>query len=231
MGKFVDAGKVYAEAAQLFESKFILNLNAGLAFKRGDDCERSELRYVMAMRHVTDDEEDKYLLFQNMHENYKKWFQLNANNSINEVMVAFSAMVLKAGWKIDRDRGWTRLLKDEYTIRRNARTRINEILVTCDDVKGFRESILSCLKNRQFLVCNTGKTESQAEMKARAKRRSKDIARMDTSSPSYRCGNCDTMVKKKKQCPCGTITYCSEECQRAHWKNHKLTCTAVRKTK
>ena len=47
MGKFIDAGKVYAEAALLFESKkFVLNLNAGLAFKRGNDCERAERQYV-----------------------------------------------------------------------------------------------------------------------------------------------------------------------------------------
>jgi hypothetical protein len=32
---------------------------------------------------------------------------------------------------------------------------------------------------------------------------------------------CDTLLK----CPCRTVAYCSKECQRKHWKKHKVQCT------
>jgi hypothetical protein len=32
---------------------------------------------------------------------------------------------------------------------------------------------------------------------------------------------CDTLLK----CPCRTVAYCSKECQRKHWKKHKVLCT------
>jgi len=32
---------------------------------------------------------------------------------------------------------------------------------------------------------------------------------------------CDTLLK----CPCRTVAYCSKECQRKHWREHKVQCT------
>ncbi len=29
---------------------------------------------------------------------------------------------------------------------------------------------------------------------------------------------------KKLRCPCQTVTYCSKECQKLHWKSHKFEC-------
>jgi tetratricopeptide (TPR) repeat protein len=41
------------------------------------------------------------------------------------------------------------------------------------------------------------------------------------------CTNCGTSSQDMKQCPCGVVTYCSKECQVAHWKQiHKTICTA-----
>jgi hypothetical protein len=36
-----------------------------------------------------------------------------------------------------------------------------------------------------------------------------------------KCGNCETIGSKLKQCPCGKAYYCSTECQKAQWKLHK----------
>ena len=41
------------------------------------------------------------------------------------------------------------------------------------------------------------------------------------------CAGCDKMVSKSetKLCPCRHIRYCDKECQLAHWKEHKASCT------
>jgi hypothetical protein len=36
-----------------------------------------------------------------------------------------------------------------------------------------------------------------------------------------KCGNCETIGSKLKQCPCGKAYYCSTECQKAQWRVHK----------
>ena len=236
MGKFIDAGEIYAEAAQLFESKFTLNLNAGFAFKKGNDCERAERMYVLAMRHSmdqhqTDPNQSKLALFHNMCTNYERWLALSPGNKrIMEVMVALNTMVNNAGWDIDSKLSSNSVLKDEFTIKTNALNRINKIMTACGDVESFREAITSCLKHRDFKIDVSG-YQSQAEYKAQNKRLSKTQVRKDNHSAIYKCENCRIMVHKKEQCPCGTVTYCSEACQRAHWKIHKLTCTTVCKKK
>ena len=47
-----------------------------------------------------------------------------------------------------------------------------------------------------------------------------------------RCGNtyCRVVSKDLKVCTrCRNISYCSQDCQRKDWKNHKAICTAPRK--
>ena len=40
-----------------------------------------------------------------------------------------------------------------------------------------------------------------------------------------RCANCGKVVSEIKRCAdCGKVKYCSRECQRKHWKIHKLEC-------
>jgi hypothetical protein len=36
-----------------------------------------------------------------------------------------------------------------------------------------------------------------------------------------KCGNCDTIGSKLKECPCGKTYYCSTACQKAQWREHK----------
>ena len=42
-----------------------------------------------------------------------------------------------------------------------------------------------------------------------------------------KCSNCNETKSSLKKCKCRNSSYCSVECQRLHWQQHKLTCTTV----
>ena len=43
-----------------------------------------------------------------------------------------------------------------------------------------------------------------------------------------RCAMCDRLCAVKKCGRCRQVGYCSKECQREHWAQHKLACTEAR---
>ena len=43
-----------------------------------------------------------------------------------------------------------------------------------------------------------------------------------------RCAMCDKLCAVKKCGRCRHVGYCSKECQRKHWAQHKLACTEAR---
>ena len=53
-------------------------------------------------------------------------------------------------------------------------------------------------------------------------------ARMLRLLASKRCGMCDKLCAVKKCGRCRHVGYCSKECQREHWAQHKLACTEAR---
>ena len=45
------------------------------------------------------------------------------------------------------------------------------------------------------------------------------------------CGKVETSSQKLQKCPCKTVRYCNNECQRTHWKTHKLAHKQAMKSK
>lgn len=46
---------------------------------------------------------------------------------------------------------------------------------------------------------------------------------------THECGYCRTKGPGMKNCPCKNAYYCTVTCQNNDWKNHKVSCTYVRK--
>ena len=46
---------------------------------------------------------------------------------------------------------------------------------------------------------------------------------------NLKCSNCNKTKSQLKRCKCHNVSYCSVECQRLHWPQHKHICSAVRK--
>ena len=53
--------------------------------------------------------------------------------------------------------------------------------------------------------------------------------REPTATPNLKCSNCNKTKLQLKRCKCRNVSYCSVECQRLHWPQHKHICSAVRK--
>ena len=59
---------------------------------------------------------------------------------------------------------------------------------------------------------------------------SDDSEREPTSLATSKCAHCNKTKSSLKCCgKCRSISYCSVECQRLHWPQHKHACSAVRK--
>ena len=48
-----------------------------------------------------------------------------------------------------------------------------------------------------------------------------------TSIASSKCAHCSKTKSSLKRCKCRSVSYCSVECQRLHWLQHKSTCSAI----
>ena len=48
-----------------------------------------------------------------------------------------------------------------------------------------------------------------------------------TSIASSKCAHCGKTKSSLKRCKCRSVSYCSVECQRLHWLQHKSTCSAI----
>ena len=56
-----------------------------------------------------------------------------------------------------------------------------------------------------------------------------DNNRESSATATSTCFNCKKLKSSLKYCKCHEVLYCSVECQRLHWPQHKATCTAVKK--
>jgi hypothetical protein len=72
-----------------------------------------------------------------------------------------------------------------------------------------------------LVICSNDSTEHQAEAESSALASTKKCAHCST--PEY-----DPEKKPFKPCPkCQTVRYCSRDCQKSGWKQHKKTCASA----
>ena len=53
------------------------------------------------------------------------------------------------------------------------------------------------------------------------------------TTPLVLCGGCEMMISESSRaglCPCKKVSYCSRDCQKQHWRIHKLTCPTRKPT-
>ena len=118
----------------------------------------------------------------------------------------------------------------------SAASRVLLKAVSCPDVPSFQEALLVCSnpKINPVIVGNKETSLQQERSFARTTARFEDIS-FETSQRSV-CVGCGAKWNKNpklifKMCPCMLVAYCNDECQRAHWNEHKSACRAARKAK
>ena len=71
--------------------------------------------------------------------------------------------------------------------------------------------------------------QSQSYSTPERSKRATECENPKTVSMAQKCYNCGKTKSSLKHCKCRNVSYCSVECQRLHWPQHKPTCTAIRK--
>ena len=237
MGRFTLAAEVYSEAANHFKrEKPTLDLNGGLAFKRGKLYDKAEHQYIkcLSMGHNKDKKE---LLFNNIILNYEHWLHQDiGNNEINSLLIGFSALLFSAGYTMQCIKMWgqqrRKILKNKFLVKSNALNHVNHIMTfNSDSVQEFRSAIFTCMKqNRNFKAgILIPDSRSEKEKKALDKNAAKKTLRMYNEAVTVKCDNCGIMGAEFKQCPCLLVAYCGRDCQLKQWSTHKKVCPIARK--
>ena len=150
-----------------------------------------------------------------------------------ELEVPLSALLQYAGWNGDgvalfvaRGQQLQKInaLQSEYCSKEKAAKRLLEALLASANIGTFREMLL---ETRNIAV--TSRIIPNRALQAKEQRLvDKNIARDTLKSKLLfdlsRCSFCSTVLPNPKTCPCKTVRYCNQDCQRAHWKDHKQTC-------
>ena len=71
--------------------------------------------------------------------------------------------------------------------------------------------------------------QSQSYSAPERSKKATESEKPKTVSIGQKCYNCGKTKSSLKHCKCRNVSYCSVECQRLHWPQHKPTCTAIRK--
>ena len=128
-----------------------------------------------------------------------------------------------------------RYLKEEYKEPQKAMRALIAAFST-PNIEEYRKVLFGCSQYPCLPVIKVvGKDAEYRGNLAQVKTTSKEAARRlltDEGSIAIdmllrNCNGCDEQfpLKTMKRCPCQTVLYCSRECQVAHWKIHKRTCT------
>ena len=172
------------------------------------------------------------------------WFEILLRGGIESVLLGTDEV---RGWKqllpalAERCRTWTHQPKCEYTVQNrlpplSVAVSINgDPLCSCgrgkavdgmlrapapDLWKKFAPFVTRVALSPLFAVSYLEPVISQKEL----------CASMSNNDPSVcaRCHKSDKDAQLLRCSQCKIVTYCSNKCQKAHWKAHKPTCMAIR---
>lgn len=241
--------------------KAVLHSYAGQAFARAMDYVSSEREYIASLREYgpnwewTDPPQNdpSNVLWQMMGMYCKAGeafatglFTDKANKRLNDACVVLTGLLTWAGCmtpnypQFGQAHVVKEALKPQFRQRQAAFDAVFRDVFMAPDVTEYHNRLNSCrLSGATFdPLWLDG---SEAMFVKEQKRLSKQSARtwiQDRSGTGIFiqiCAGCKTFENdrslKMKQCPCKTVSYCSEACQRDHWPIHKKSCAIHAKKK
>lgn len=234
------------------------HVNSGLAYKRAADYENAEKEYVASLHFLSRLSCDSWNLNDDLSDNiitnilvfYNEWSnEIKSTTTMYEaemIEVIFASLLFVAGFEAQSGglsahlvktcgpKLATNGLKSEFATKAGAKGALVSATQT-QNVSEFRSSLLGCVHSI-FTVETEGSRRN-----AKSDKDSKHHARKAIQNQSEKigasvltCGNkeCEKSATASAQCPCGSVSFCSKECQITHWHGgHKEVCRSRKKNR
>lgn len=264
LGEFSKAADLYELLGQEYHTETLVSLEkcamaveyAGLAFKRNQQFDKAEERYIRALHlrckanngkiDVTEGYMSNVLL-RNMMVLYG---ELQQQRKVGNVCMTFMALLFLAGFKpeenglqhfiVEFGRDCVQTLKPKYQCKKAALAALANCAAR-PDKSHFYQMMERCVSPTVSSTLVTGCWEeaevAQKNLHSARELVAAQIKKDASASVILPCGleACYKMVpiKELKNCPCRTKSYCSKSCQVADWPMHKQVCPwqAKRKSK
>jgi len=246
--KFMVSKTRYSQASTLFQNGG-LAYRCCQNFASSESLYVSSLHYDLKSKgnrlNLNDDSFDRHIT--NMFVNYDMW--LNETQAIGAeknktVHTVFSCLLYRSGFQA-RQGGRVGFavhtlgqqmsgvaLNNRCNTTRQCKKALADAIASSPDISTFHSKILACKSARLQSVSftpdsNIATNGSGTDKGAARERMSSNLA------PSYaedfrQCCSpaCGRFVPADeiKYCPCQKVSYCSKDCQKAHWRVHRQTC-------
>jgi hypothetical protein len=219
-----------------------------LAYKRGREFGMAEEAYLRGLRHVFKtssneasvfDHEMVVTLMRNMANLYDNWDDIEyydkGTSSVEKINMMFLFTLVVAQVKSCYNPDAERMSAPRYRPKIAMRTALIQAFQT-DSIRDFRAAILSLknpkeppLKPSRTGAVNTTKKYIRKQDKKSARKAAVATAAMPLAicdNPKCRAGPVvETTLRRCTRCL--DARYCSPECQVAHWKVHKQSCSKI----
>lgn len=248
-GFYSTAAQLYAEAARYLHnaahpSTSNALCSAGLAWKRDGDFPMAESYYALSLQsqHFQHDcIQYKRGVFNTLRNLYLLYYDPEKNFAPFKLLATLKELLEATGEMSPDEAGIQHLNSNDSHLRGSYRNMTQEqacrviqsIIAKSETVETMREAILSCANpSVRYVEMSSSSGDDRI-------RQNKDDARefirgtCKTTGFITTCDGCGEAKEEKslELCSaCKKVHYCSIECQKAHWPQHKACCKAARKT-